>query len=128
VGEFAARHWRGIYKTTKAVRNTANAVRDSSRGLSDLGAKATDPAVRRNLKATAEAFATVAARARKLGLEQATHDKKLNKDLAHALDHATKVATSFRTKKKTHRLRWLVVVSALLAGGYAEWFRRSKAR
>jgi hypothetical protein len=80
------------------------------------------------LKATAEAFAAVAARARKLGLEGVTHDKKLNKDLKHALERATNVATSFRTKKKTHRLRWIVIISALLGGGYAEWLRRSNAR
>jgi hypothetical protein len=43
------------------------------------------------------------------------------------LDHASKAAARLRAPKRTHRLRWLVVGSAVVAGGYGVLSRRTSA-
>jgi hypothetical protein len=114
----AARHWRGIATTTKVIRSSSSSVKDVS-------ARASDPVVRGELQASAAAFAAAMARARQLGFEKAAADKKLNRELEHALGHASKAATRFRRKRQTHRLRWLLLGSLVAAAAYGESIRRS---
>jgi hypothetical protein len=126
VGEFAARRWKGAGGTTRAIRSTTEVVRSGASGVKVAAARASDPAVQHELKASLEAFASALKRTRKVGLRRATDDRRLTKDVNQALEHASKAVSIFQGRKKTHRLRWagVVIVSALLAGGYAESMRR----
>jgi hypothetical protein len=126
LGEFAARRWKGVWGTTRAIRSTTEVIRSGASGVKIAAARASDPAVQRELKASLGAFAAALKRARKVGLSNVTDDKRLTKDFNQALEHASKAVSIVQGRKKTHRLRWagVVIVSALLAGAYGESVRR----
>ena len=124
LGGFAARRWKGVWGTTRAIRGTTEVLRSGANGVKVAAARASDPAVQRELKASLATFAAVVKRARKVGLRKATDDRRLSKDFNQALEHASEAVRIFQGRKKTHRLRWVVIGSALLAGGYGESMRR----
>ena len=106
LGEFAARRWKGVWGSTRAVRGTTEALRSGASGVKVAAARASDPAVQRELKASLGASAAVLKRARKVGLRKVTDDRRLTKDFNQALEHASKAVSIFQGRKKTHRLRW----------------------
>jgi hypothetical protein len=124
LGEFAPRRWKGVWGTTRAIRSTTGMLRSGASGVKVAASRASDPAVQRELKASLAAFAAGVERARKVGLRKATDDRRLSKDFNQALEHASEAVRIFQGRKKTHRLRWVVIGSALLAGGYGESMRR----
>jgi len=128
LGEFAARRWKGVWGTTRAIRSTTEVFRSGASGVKVVAARASDPAVQRELKASLGAFASVLKRSRNVGLRKVTDDRRLTKDFNQALEHASNAVSIFQGRKKAHRLRWVgvgvVIVSALLAGGYGESMRR----
>src|SRR5438093_12304192 len=79
LGEFAARRWKGVWGTTRAIRSTTGVLRSGASGVKVAAARAADPAVQRELKASLAAFAAGVKRARKVGLRKATDDRRLSK-------------------------------------------------
>lgn len=114
---FTARHARGIAKGLRATRRASHVV---SR------AKAAEPVVQRELRASAASLAGAVARAKKIGLLEAVGDKQVAKHLDGAMRHAADAFGGVRKARRSHGLRAALGGTAPLIAVYGAWRLKSR--
>jgi len=105
---FAVRHRRQLLKTIRMSRRM-------KKGGRHLAARAADPGFRTELVSAFSALGAAGKRSRSVGLGKAIEDERLRKLVKEATGH---FASAFEdeTKTKRHRLRKLVVATAVVGG------------